>query len=143
MASFIYTRAKAKFLSADIDLNADDIRILLVDSSTTADTEEDTEFVSGFSTLGELSGTGYVRKALANEAVNADTANNRGEFAADPVTWTGIDAGTAEAVIIIKHVTNDTDSIPIAYIDSGGFPFVTNSGDLTITWNAEGIIQAT
>ena len=143
MASFVYTRAKAKLLSADLDLNAHDIRVLLVDSTTTTDTEEDTEFISGFTTLGELSGTGYVRKTLDNEAVNIDTTNNRGEFAADPVTWTGINAGTAVAVLLFRFVTNDADSVPIAYIDTGGFPFVTNGGNFTITWNAEGILQAT
>lgn len=143
MASFVYTPAKTALLSGTLDFTADDIRLLLVDSTTTADTEQDIQFVGGLATLGELSGTGYVRKALASEAVNEDAGNNRAEFDAVDVTWTGIDAGTAAAAVLYKHVTNDADSPLIAYIDTGGFPFVTNGGDFTIQWNAEGILQAT
>lgn len=142
--SFVYTRAKRDIFNADIDFNLPhDFRIILVDNTTTADTEEDAATISAFTTLGELSGAGYVRKALANEVVNEDTVNNRAEFDADDITWTGIDAGTAQAMILYKHVTNDTDSIPIAYIDTGGFPINTNGGDLTVQWNAEGILQGT
>ena len=143
MASFVYTEAKRALLAGDLDLNAHDIRVMLVDSTTTADTEEDATTISGITTLGELSGTGYARVALANEAVAADNTNNRGEFDSDDAAWTGIDAGTAAAALVYRHVTNDTDSVPIAYIDTGGFPIVTNGGNLTIQWNAEGILQLT
>lgn len=140
MANFALTHAKHLINKGDIDFDVDDIRVMLVDSTTTADTEEDVTTISGITTLGELSGTGYVRKALANEIVNKDDANNRSEFDADDTVWTGINAGTAQAAIIYKHVTDDSDSIPLFYIDSD-FPFVTNGGDMTIQWNAEGISQ--
>ena len=42
-----------------------------------------------------------------------------------------------------EGTSDDTDAVLIAYIDSGGFPVVTNGGDLTIAWNAEGILQLT
>lgn len=140
MANFAYTHAKHLINKGDIDFDVDDIRVLLVDSSTTSDTEEDVTTISGITTLGELSGTGYVRKALANEIVNKDDVNNRSEFDADDVVWTGINAGTAQAAIYYKHVTNDADSIPLFYVDSD-FPFVTNGGNMTIQHNAEGISQ--
>jgi len=143
MASFVYTEAKRALLAGELDMDTHDIRVMLVDSTTTADTEEDATTISGITTLGELSGTGYARVALANEAVAADNANDRGEFDADDAAWTGIDAGTAQAALVFRHVTNDTDSVPIAYIDTGGFPIVTNGGNLTIQWNAEGILQLT
>ena len=143
--SHVYTPAKAKLLSADLDLNAHDIRLILCMSNTTADTDQDAEFVGSITTLDEMDGANYVRKALANEAVNTDNANNRGEFDADDVTWTALGAGTRQVagVVIYRHVTNDADSSLIAYIDSGGFPFSANGGDVTIAWNAEGILQAT
>lgn len=140
MANFAYTEAKSKILNGDIDFAVDDIRVLLVDSSTSADTEEDVTTINGFATLGELSDASYARKALANEVVNKDNPNDRAEFDADDVVWSSINAGTAAAAIIYKHVTNDTDSIPLFYIDSN-FPFVTNGGDFTLQWNAEGIAQ--
>lgn len=146
--SFSYTYAKAKLLSGDIDLDADDIRILMVMSNTTCDTEKDKQFISGangFTTLDECDGANYVRKALAGAAVAADEANDRGEFDATDAAWTALGVGTRQnvAIVLYKHVTGDEDSIPIAYIDSGGFPFDGNGGDVTVKWNAEGILQAT
>lgn len=143
MASYVFTRALAKLLSGDLDLNAHDIRFVLVMTNTTVDTEADTEFVSGFTTLDECDGANYVRKALANEAVAADTANDRGEFTADPVTWTALGNGTRqlEGILVIRHVTNDGDSVPIFFIDPTGWPMNPGGADLTVTPNAEGLLQ--
>jgi len=145
MASFAYTYAKAKLLSGDIDLDADDIRVLMVMSNTTCDTEEDKVFIDDFTTLDECDGANYARKTLAGEAVAADEANDRGEFDADDFTWTALGVGTRQnvGIVVFKFVTNDTDSIPIVYIDSGGFPFDGNGGNVTMQWNVEGILQAT
>jgi len=114
-------------------------------SNTTADTEQDTDFIDQLGTLDEHDGANYARKELANEAVAVDDANNRGEFDADDVTWTALGVGTRQAVgaVVYKHVNDDTDSVLIAYIDTGGFPFDASGGDVTIQWNAEGILQAT
>jgi len=146
MANFIYNEAKRAILAGEIDFNApDDFRVALVMSNTTADTQDDTNLMNGFTTLDEYDGSGYARQALTGEVINEDVANNRAEFDANDVTFSSLGAGTRQAVgmILFKHVTNDTDSVPIAYIDTGGFPFDGNGGDVTIQWNAEGIIQAT
>jgi hypothetical protein len=145
MASFVYTPAKTALLNADIDFAADDIRVALVMTNTTADTEQDMQNIGDLTTLDEYDGANYVRKALASEAVNEDAANNRAEFDATDVTWTALGAGTRQAagMILYKHVTNDADAVLIAYIDTGGFPFSGNGGDVTIQWNGEGILQAT
>jgi len=141
MANIVYTQATKEIGDGNIDWINDDIRVILVDNSTTADTEEDAATISGFTTLGELSGTGYSRKVLASKAVNKDDANNRTEFDAADVVYTSINAGTAQAAIIYKHVTNDTDSIPLMYIDQTDFPIITNGGDVTLNFNVEGILQ--
>jgi len=150
MANFMYTHAKAGIMSGAIDLDTDDIRVLMVMSNTTADTEEDSEFLetnggTGFTTLDEADGANYVRKELANEAVTADEANDRGEFDADDVTWTALGVGTRQytGIIVYKHVGADAVNIPIYWIDSGGFPFWGNGGNVTAQWNAEGIGQVT
>lgn len=145
MASFVYTPAKAQILGGLIDFDTNDIRVALVMTNTTADTEQDIGLMNGFSVLDEMDGAAYVRKALANEIINQDDPNNRAEFDADNVTWTALGAGTraVAGMIVYKHVTVDADSIPIMWIDTGGFPYTANGGDLTINWNAEGILQAT
>lgn len=147
MANFVYTVAKAELLKGTLDFDLpNDIRVLLVGPSTTADTQEDALTISGFTTLDELTGGGYARQALANEAVARDDVNNRGEFDADNAVFTALGPTTptsCQAAVVYKHVTTDADSIPLAYIDTGGFPFTPNGGDVTIQWNAEGIIQTT
>lgn len=143
MASFIYNEAKKQFASGGINLTTADIRVILVMTNTTADTEDDVNTISGFSTLDEMDGANYARGALSGEAVNEDATNNRAEFDATDYTFSSLGAGTrqVQAAVIYAHVTNDADSIPIAYIDTGGFPFTANGGDVVIQWNAEGIIQ--
>lgn len=143
MANLMFTKATELLLSGSLDFANDDIRIALVDATTTAVADRDAATLSGISTLGEIAGTGYVRKVLANTVVNRDDPNNQSEFDADDVLWSAINAGTAVAAIIYKHVTNDTDSIPLIYIDEGDFPIVTNGSDATIVWDAEGIMKVT
>lgn len=144
--SFLYTNAKRALLAGEIDLDADDIRAIGVASNTTADTEEDVALISAFTTLDESDDTGYARHTFSTQTVTADNANDRGEFDAEDVPWNFNGDQTAgrqmAGVIIYKHVGADSSNIPIAFIDSGGFPF-TQSGSVTIQWSAEGIIQLT
>ena len=149
MASFVYDNAKEQFMLGNFDLSSDDIRIILCMSNTTADTETDKSTIVGgggpFTTLDECDGGNYARKVLASESVTEDNPNNRAEFDADNITWSSLGVGTRQNVglLVYKFVSDDTDSIPIAWIDTGGFPFDASGGDVTITWDAEGIIQLT
>lgn len=141
MASKIYNEGLRLILAGG--LVGADIRALLVMTNTTVDTENDAiAFIDDFTTLDEMDGSGYVRKALASEAVAKDDANDRAEFDAEDVTWSALGNGTREilGVLIYKHVTNDTDSIPIAFIERAS---ATNPGgdDYVYQWNAEGILQ--
>lgn len=143
--SFVYTPAKKLLANGGLDLDTNDMRVLLVMTNTTADTEQDAAFIGDFTTLDEYNGAAYARKTLTGEVVNEDDPNNRAEFDADDVTWASLGAGTRQAAgaLLFKFVTNDADSVPVAYIDSGGFPINGNGANFTITWNAEGILQVT
>lgn len=147
MTSFAYTPFKAALLRGEIDLHTTgaDLRMLLVMSNTTADTDQDLENIGDIGTLDEYDGANYARKTLTGEAVTQDDANNRGEADFDDVTWTALGAGTRSCVgaVVYKHVTNDADAVLIAYIDTGGFPFAGNGGDVVFQVNAEGFLQAT
>lgn len=145
--SLAYTFFKNDLMKGSFDLReaGNDIRVALLMTNTTADTEEDLQFVGSFTTLDDMNGANYVRKNLANQATNQDNPNNRGEFDADDVTWTALGAGTRsiQAFLIYKFITNDAASPVIAFIDSGGFPIAANGGDLTLQFNVEGILQVT
>jgi hypothetical protein len=143
--SFAYTPAKEHFAKGTLAWQTSDIRVLLVMANTTADTDQDAGTISAIGTLDEYDGASYARKAVTGEAVNRDDANNRAELDANDITWSALGAGTrqAQAMVVLAFVTNDSDSIPIAYIDSGGFPFAGTGSDVAVTWNAEGIVQLT
>lgn len=133
--------AKSRLMSGDMDLNADDMRLVLCMTNTTADTDVDADN-TGTYTLDEMDGANYARQALANEAVNVDDANDRAEFDADDVTINSLGNGTRQmqGFLIHEHITNDAGSFPLCW---GDFSSTINPGgsNFTIAWNAEGIVQ--
>jgi len=146
MASTVYNEFKRGNAAGEIDLNADDIRVRLVMSNTTCDTENDAIVnLDDFSTIDPCDGANYVDKALANEAVNKDDGNDRAEFDADDVTWTALGVGTRQTVgaLVYKYVDGtDANDIPIAFIEFAAA--VTHDGtDFKIQWNDEGILNLT
>ena len=147
--SLVYNQFKHLESNGTIDLLTDTLKVMLVGSTYSATADD--SFVNPSIAGGqELSGTNYAggyggsgRKTLSSKVITRDDVNDRAEFSAAPVTWTAINAGTAAAAVIIRErsLTGDTMSELIAYINTGGFPITTNGGDLTLTWNAEGILQ--
>lgn len=127
-------------------LAAADVRLALVMSNTTCDTEIDTLInPADYTTLDECNATGYARATLASEVVAADDANNRGEYDAANVSITGLGGDASRDIIgclLIEHVdgTNAND-LAGPYIEFASvIPKETTS--VTIPWNAEGILQA-
>lgn len=152
MASVLFNLGKKELLDGTIDLGANTIKAMLVTSSYVPNADNDFVDDGGANDPidHELSGTGYAagfagsgRKTLGSIAITEVDGSDRAEFDAANLTWAGIDAGTAAGIIIYRHLTSDLLSTLIAFIDTGGFPVVTNGGDLTITWNAAGIIHLT
>lgn len=117
-----------------------DVRAMLVMSDTTVDTEDDVNTLDGFTDLDECDDTGYSRQQIGNEAVNEDAPNNRAEFDGDDITFVNNGDATRQVagVLIYRHVTDDTDSVPIHFVDNA----ITLDGNtISIAWNAEGILQ--
>lgn len=59
------------------------------------------------------------------------------------VTFTAVSGATCEAIVLYLDTGVSSTSRLVAYIDTGvtGLPVTPNGGDITITWNASGIIQ--
>lgn len=147
MADFTYLACKKLAGNGGLDWANDTIKVLICMTNTDADEEsqkDDADFLTDL-TLDEYDGANYARKTLASLAWTKDGANDRYEGDAADVTWSSLGVGTrqAQAMIVYLHGTGDSDSIPLRYIDTGGFPFDGNGGDVTVTWNAQGILQAT
>lgn len=143
MASQVFNVFKTERSKGTIDLENDDIRVAICMSNTTVSTQNAGILtVDDFDTLDEADGSGYSRQALSGKTVTQDDTNNRAEFDANDSIFLSLGAGSraTTGALVYKHVTDDTDSIPICWVE---FPStVTHTGvDFTIAWNSEGILQ--
>jgi hypothetical protein len=130
-------------------LTGETLKAMLVNSGYSFDPDHD--FVADLTPgSNELSGTGYAagfsgagRKTLGSAALAEDDTNDRSYADYADLTWTAINAGTAAALVLYISKTSDADSILLGYVNSGGFPKVTNGGDLVVQWSSSplGVLQ--
>lgn len=149
MADVVFNIAKKMLLDATLDLDTDTLKAVLVMTNTTADTEIDADTVSAITTLDEYDGSGFTwghgntgRKTVGSKTVTVDDTDDEGVFdSTADITWSSLGAGTRanQGMLLIREgTTNDTDAIPIAFFDAS---FTGNGGDVTIQFNAEGILN--
>ena len=132
MASGIYNRFKANLMNKEVDLEADVIKVILLDSSHT--------FAAGNDVLGDVSanelssGSGYTTggNTLASKSVTQAVTT---KWDAADRNWT---AATFTADHAVIYDTSVTDNL-IASIDFGGAKAVV-AGTFTIQWDSAGII---
>jgi hypothetical protein len=139
MVDHVFTPALALLSAAALS----DMRMALVMTNTTADTEVDAENPADITTLDEFDGSGYARQALTGEAVNVDLGNDRAEIDANDPTFATIGNGTRQIQgwLIIQNVdTTAANDLNKFYQD---FAATINPGgaSLQVQFNAEGIVQ--
>lgn len=140
MASVVYNSYKKYALNGGVDLDTDTIKVGLVTSAYSPNIDTD-EFYSDITN--EVSGTGYSAggEALANKSVTQDNTDNEGVFDADDVTWAASTI-TARGAFLYKDTGVAATSPLICYFD-----FTTDksssSGNFTLQWDAEGILNLT
>lgn len=138
MADVIYNAFKKNIMNGGIDLDTNTIKVMLVTLSYTPDqdTHEDRADVTN-----EVSGTGYSAggATLANTAVTQDNTDNEGVFDADDVTWSSSSI-TARGAVLYKSTGTASTDLLICYLDFGSDK-TSSSGNFTIQWNAEGIVN--
>lgn len=145
MASAIPNSAKANLINGGIDLNTDDIRVRLCMTNTTCDTEVDAiNNLSDYTTIDPCDATGYADVALTSETVTADDTNDRAEFDAADVSFTGLGGDATrdiQGALVYKYVdgTNAND-IPIAFVDFAT-DIPSTATQIDIPWDAQGILQ--
>lgn len=132
MASGMYDRFKANLMNKECDLEADIIKVMLLDDSHgfTATHNQKSEIVAN-----EISGTGYTAggAALASKAVTQGAST---KWDAADVEWTGATFTAYHAVIYDDDLASDD---LIASIDFGGAKPV-SAGTFKIQWHVNGIV---
>lgn len=141
MTNFWYPHAIHEIGSGAHDLDSADLRVMLLLTTSSAgddDANRDVTAIDQIVTLGEHTAAG--RQVLVATALTKVPAQNYSILTADPNTWNPLPvAGGGEdvlAALLFLFITNDTDSFPVAYFDTGGYP-VTPTGLTrhTINWN--------
>jgi hypothetical protein len=161
MANFLYNTAALEIANGTLDLEADTIKIMLVNTDNyTADRDDDV-VDDGSSTdpeTAEITATNYTRGhagagrltlSASNTVWAVDKTNDRAELDTDNFLWTALGGAVnddVDAAIIIKEDgSDDTSTRLIAYIDtstgSPPLPFTTTGSNFTLTVNVEGLIH--
>jgi hypothetical protein len=146
VSDFWYNAAKAGVMDGSIDLDSDDIRVLVL---VTDSEDPDHASLADVKASGVEEGTsnGYSRQSLSGKAVSQNDTDDRGELDAANVTFSSVSQTASnvwQALVVYKHVDGtDANDIPIAHIDSGGFPITPNGSNIQVSWAASGILHVT
>lgn len=138
MSNQVYDIALKKNADGAVNFGTADLRVLLLKSGYTFGAGH--QFVSDLTPgSNELTVSPYSRKTLASLATALDGTNHRATMDAADVDFGALATGeTIASAVIFVHVTNDSDSWLVGYIDTGGFPLATNGEVVKIQWDATG-----
>lgn len=144
MADFTYNKAKLELLKGTIDLQeaGDDVRLLFLEAATD-ENKDDLDVQAVLARAGTTELATYTRGALDSQATTQDDTDDEGVFdAADEVFSAVVTQNAIVAYLIFKFVTDDAGSTPLFFIDSAtNLPLTPNGSDITVTFNAEGILN--
>ncbi len=131
MTNQMYVSAKTAFLLGDIDLVADTIKVVLVD------TADYTVNISTHDFLNDVpSGARVSTITLSGKSVTA------GVFDAADGSFPSVTGDQSEALIIYKDTGVESTSPLILYIDQAtGLAVAPNGNSITLTWPSSGIFS--
>lgn len=127
MANALYDRGRQGFLAGEIDWDANDIRIILIDEA------DDTIDLALDEDLADRAGAARVAtsSALGSKTTTAGVAD-----AAD-VTLSSVTGDVSESIDIYQHTGTEATSLLIANIDTAtGLPVTPNGGNITVQWDS-------
>lgn len=136
----VYNNFKEQLLLGELDLVDDTIRVILV-TGHALDIDNDASYADV--SADECSGTGYTAagEALAGKAVTQDNANDRADFDANDLTWSGLDvSGGGDPNYAIMYDDTHASNYLIAAWE---LSTATNGGDYTLQWDSTGILLLT
>jgi len=130
-----YLAGRIAMMKGQVDLEGANLRALIVKAGSTFMTDTGILVVDDFTDLKEFASVGYARQTLIGNTITPDTLRDRAVFDADNPIWLSLidDDLPIAGVVVIQHITDDTDSIPLygyqlnSTVNPGGedyeFPF--------------------
>lgn len=132
MANAIYPKYKEAILqsASDSDILNGTVKAALVDTGTYT-------YSSAHQFYSSLSGV-----VGTPQTIGASKSVTDGVFDGGDVTFTAVSGNSVEALVIYIDTGNTGTSRLVAYIDTGvtGLPVPPNGGDISVQWNASGIV---
>lgn len=133
MTNAIYPKYKETILGAATNTNllTGTVKVALVDTGVYTYNAAH-QFVTSLTGVVGTAGTIGATKSVTN-----------GLFDGGDVTFSAVTGNSVEALVIYVDTGSAATSPLVAYIDTGvtGLPVTPNGGDISITWNANGIFQ--
>lgn len=130
MANALYDAALNQFYQGGINLLTSTVKAVLVDQADYTPNLATHDFLDDIP----------VAARVATATLTSKTATG-GAFDAADVTFTGVTGDQFELIVIYVDTGVETSSNLIALIDTAtGLPTTPSGGDITIQWNAAGII---
>ena len=136
MANAVFTKYKEALLGAEANsaltgTGSTGLFVALVDTGTYT-------FNASHQFYSSLSGIVGTDQEIGNVTLT------NGVIDGDNVTFTAVSGATVEALVLYrKNAGANTTWRLVAYIDTGqtGLPITPNGGNISVAWNASGIIQ--
>lgn len=117
-------------LAEGLNLETADLRLALFGSFSPDASWATMDAITAGNEADDLNAANYSRQALANVAASLNGTTV--EVVCDPVTFSNLGATTGNApiswMLVYLHVTDDTDSVPLLWIDTN---YVTNGNNAT------------
>jgi hypothetical protein len=149
MALIVFNEAKYLLSLEQVNLLTDTLKVMLVTPGYIPDANH--TYVDDGTILSpsnyEVAGTGYIggwegsgRRTVTNKSVIKDTNTSKTRLFGDDVLWNPINVGPVGGVVLFREgEESDETSLLIGYTNEGGFPILTDGGELQIRWHTNGI----
>lgn len=122
-----YESALRAFARSQINWEADDLRVVIVDAA---------DYTVDLAAHEFLASVPLAARVAVSGALTGKTVTGAGVLDADDLTIPAVTGDASEALIIYKHTGSDATARLVLYLDTGaGLPFTPNGTDRPITWS--------
>lgn len=126
MANALYGLGREAFLGGDLDWDAQDFRVILVDAA---------DYTANINVDDMLDDITAGARVAVSSALGSKTKTLGVADAAD-VTFSAVTGDQSELLVIYQHTGTSSSSRLVVYIDSAtGLPVTPNGGDIEVQWD--------